>query len=137
SPSEILTHVVPEDRDKLLRAIEETWRSKGVLDVEYRVQCGGTVKSIREYGEIIYGADGKASHICGFCRDVTARKEIENKLRRQVQILDQLRETVIVADLDGRVIDCNKYAEIQLGRTRNEILGQYNLGLSPHRETSA
>lgn len=52
------------------------------------------------------------------------RKQAEDALKQQADIIDQLQESVIASDLDGNVILWNKGAERLYGYTEEEVLGR-------------
>jgi PAS domain S-box-containing protein len=56
--------------------------------------------------------------------DITARKEAEDKLRFQAQMLDSVGEAVIATSADGAVIYMNRYAESLYGWPKEEAIGQ-------------
>ena len=45
-------------------------------------------------------------------------------------MLDQVQVAVIVSELDGRIVDCNRHAEQLFGMPREEILGEVGLQYS-------
>jgi PAS domain S-box-containing protein/putative nucleotidyltransferase with HDIG domain len=67
---------------------------------------------------------GDRQVIQGIFRDISLRKESENRLRLHAQILSQIHDSVISTDLNGRITAWNKSAEGLLGYRENEIIGQ-------------
>ena len=61
---------------------------------------------------------------CAFIRDITERRAIEEQLTFQSIILSNVRDSVVVVDLDGRVRFWNQGAESLFGYTKAEMLGQ-------------
>jgi PAS domain S-box-containing protein len=59
-----------------------------------------------------------------FVRDITERRGIEEQLTFQSTILSNVRDSVVVADLEGRVQFWNQGAEALFGYTKDEMLGQ-------------
>jgi len=59
-----------------------------------------------------------------FVRDITERRGIEERLTFQSFILNNVRDSVVVADLEGRVRFWNQGAEALFGYTKDEMLGQ-------------
>jgi PAS domain S-box-containing protein len=59
-----------------------------------------------------------------FVRDITERRGIEERLTFQSFILNNVRDSVVVADLQGRVRFWNRGAEALFGYTAEEMLGQ-------------
>ncbi|MGB2981696.1 MAG: PAS domain S-box protein [Candidatus Zixiibacteriota bacterium] len=60
-----------------------------------------------------------------------ARKQAEEALRRQAQILDQIHDSVVSTDLDGNVTSWNKGAERLFGYSDKEVLGKHISFLYP------
>jgi len=56
--------------------------------------------------------------------DAEALRKAEDTLRVQGQIVEQVHDSVISTDLDGRVTSWNRGAEIMLGYTAEEALGK-------------
>jgi PAS domain S-box-containing protein len=76
------------------------------------------VQPIRnEQGQIIY--------FIAIERDITQRKEAEEKLRQQTQIIDQTHDSVISTDIDYHINSWNKGAERSFGYTSQEIIGKH------------
>jgi PAS domain S-box-containing protein len=57
-------------------------------------------------------------------REITERRGIEERLTFQSFILNNVRDSVVVADLEGRVRFWNQGAEALFGYTKDEMLGQ-------------
>ena len=56
-------------------------------------------------------------------RDVTERKEAEEKIRFQAQLLGAVGEAVVALDMDGRVVYWNRPAEQMYGWSAEEMMG--------------
>ena len=81
-PEDWFARVHPEDRQRLLGAIERV--HEGLSDhiqVEYRIQRPeGGERWLLTRGAVVWGDDGHASRIAGSHTDVTRRKEMEQRL---------------------------------------------------------
>ena len=62
--------------------------------------------------------------IIAVSRDITERKEAEEKALFQAHLLEQVQAAVIATDLRGRVTHWNEYAERLYGWTREEAVGR-------------
>ena len=74
-----------------------------------------TITPIEQHEETLFGA---------FVRDITERREIEERLTFQSVILSTVRDSIIVADLSGHVQFWNQGAEELYGYTKEEMLGR-------------
>jgi two-component system, cell cycle sensor histidine kinase and response regulator CckA len=66
-------------------------------------------------------ADGS---LRGIARDLTERRRAESALRRQALTFETIHDAVVVADVEGKVVDWNPAAERTFGYTRAEMLGR-------------
>ena len=69
-------------------------------------------------------ANGIAYAVCGISTDITERKQVEDTLRKQACIFENLYNGVILTDLDGKIIDWNPAAERIFGYPKAEVLGK-------------
>src|SRR3984893_1794937 len=60
----------------------------------------------------------------GFIRDITERKQAEERLREQAKLLDLAQDAIMVRDMDGRVEFWNHGAEKLYGWTAAEVQGK-------------
>ncbi|MEG4293900.1 PAS domain S-box protein [Microcoleus sp. C2C3] len=58
-------------------------------------------------------------------RDISARKQAEQKLRQTLEMLDLASDAIIIRDMDDRIIYWNQGAEKLYGWTKAEVVGQY------------
>jgi PAS domain S-box-containing protein len=78
--------------------------------------------------------DGTGSFFGAFLRDISQRRQIEERLEFQASILTNVRDSVVVTDPEGRVRFWNQGAEAVFGYTAEEMLGQSILRLYPDPE---
>jgi len=68
-------------------------------------------------------SDGKIKYT-GVVRDITERKKLENDMRLHAVIVDQMSEAVLMIDLEGILIDCNRAAKEMFGYEKAELIGK-------------
>jgi PAS domain S-box-containing protein len=73
----------------------------------------------------IRDADGNLFAVGIFDHDVTERKQAENILRRQAQIIDQIHDSVIATDIDGTITFWNDGAKQMFGYSPEEATGKH------------
>jgi PAS domain S-box-containing protein len=74
--------VHPEDRDRVVRAVQEALTAGGALDYEFRiVQPDGSIRWLADLGRVTSDSDGRPVYLTGICMDVTERKAVEEHLR--------------------------------------------------------
>jgi len=69
-----------------------------------------------------------------FCQDITERKKAEEQLQLQPNPSWDMRKSIIVTDLQGKIIHWNKGASDLFGYTTGEMLGQTPAPLYPRFE---
>ena len=74
-----------------------------------------TMAPVEHSEEVFFGA---------FVRDITESREVEEQLTFQSTILRNVRDSVVVVDMQGRVQFWNQGAEALFGYTKEEMLGQ-------------
>lgn len=85
-------------------------------DLSYRWFIARALPSKDETGKIVKWF--------GTCTDIMERKEAEEKLITQAQIMDQIHDAVVSTDLEGVITSWNKGAESQYGFTMEEAVGK-------------
>ena len=81
--------------------------------------------------------EGRVVGYFGAARDVTDRMASEEQLRFQADILRNVRNSVIVTDLEGRITYWNEEATAVFGYGREEMLGKTPARLYPDQDQSA
>ena len=79
----------PDDRDRVLAALERARQERTVYRCEHRVVRAddGEIVWIEPHGRFLYDADGRATHLVGVYLETTARKQAEERLiQRDTQL---------------------------------------------------
>jgi PAS domain S-box-containing protein len=79
----------------------------------------------------VFDESRKVAGIFGISRDITQMMQIQESLRLARQSLDQVPDPIMWADLDGRIVDCNKGACQTLGYSQQELLGSTIFAIDP------
>ncbi len=102
---------------------------RGIKDytLEYRILSrSGKVHWVEDRTLIQYGANGRISRYFGIVSDITARRELAEKLEQEKQkfssVLNSTSNIVIILDRNGKFLEINEVACNTLGYSREEIL---------------
>jgi len=108
------------DQGMIISILEE----KGELQFESTMQkkSGEEIQVHTSLSPIADDA-GQIIGVVSYTLDITEQKRIEEQLRQQAQLIDQIHDAVIVTDLNSNIIQWNKGAQSQLGYTEKEIVG--------------
>ncbi|HUW90477.1 MAG TPA: PAS domain S-box protein, partial [Candidatus Nanopelagicaceae bacterium] len=83
---------------------------------------------ITQSNKRIFDRDGNFIAIEGLCRNITERKEVEQKLKESEDKYKNLFEkspfAIVLINLDGRIEDCNAQTENLFGYKNEEIVGK-------------
>jgi len=118
----------PEDRPKLEQAIQRSIDYGEPYDMELRLI---TAKGNHLWTHSICEPEvtgGKTTMLKGTFQDITDLKLVDKKLRESEekyrQFFHSIKDSVIVADIDRNIIDCNQTFRAWFGYTKKEILGR-------------
>lgn len=100
-PDYVLTEVklfeliVPDDRARVRKAIEQSLQASGVYESEYRIVWpDGSLHWIVASGRVVHSDDGKPSHMVGVTLETTIRKQAEESLKESERRFRTLAETI-------------------------------------------
>lgn len=101
--------------------IDELFRTgKPAQFVDFRSE-----RVIENHCNPVLDAHGKVTACAVASFDITERVRSEKALQRQAQVLDQIQESVITTDLEGKISGWNKGAERMFFYTAEETLGRH------------
>jgi PAS domain S-box-containing protein len=117
----------PDDRDRVLRTLAEAIELKRpFLDLETRiVRPDGSVRWVESRAQLLLDGDGRPERVLGVCADITERKQVEQEVGEQAQLLQMLDEAVWELDAELRITRWNKAAERMYGYTAAEAIGRH------------
>jgi len=115
----------PLDRDRVLEAVDRTIHEHRDYHVEYRmVRPDDAVRWVEGRGRLFFDAEGRPDRMVGICSDVTERKEAEQQLAEQAQLLETINDAIYELDPDLRIVAWNRGAERMFGYTAAEAAGK-------------
>jgi two-component system cell cycle sensor histidine kinase/response regulator CckA len=124
-----LRHVHPDDREMVDARFQEAMAT-GQQTAEFRIIWPDySVHWIWEQSRVERGASGQPVHLSGVIVDITDRKQTEDSLREQAQLLDLAHDAVLSIDWNGTIRFWNRGAEQMYGWTRAEALGKISHNL--------
>jgi PAS domain S-box-containing protein len=103
-------------------------RCEGVRREEAQAQNANGERRWLEFNmSLICTRDGEPVGVRGVARDVTSRKQIEERLRRSEEryreLVDNANDIVYTTDMEGRYTSLNRAGEHISGYTRAEVIG--------------
>jgi len=116
----------PNDFKNVLKAIFECikGRQEYINEVyRYRHQEGHWIW-IHLRGKVILNDESQAIRMTGTHTDITLQKKLKLKYLHQEFIIGQIRDAIILTDLDGTIVRWNEGAEKIFAYTSEEIIGQ-------------
>ncbi len=112
----------PDDRERVMSAINETVESGEDFHVEYRnIRPDGEIQWLDARGRVVQGGRGRSHHMTGVCTDVTQQVESRRQISRFAaaaiaerdrlqQIIDIIPEGIAITDETGRIVVSNQAA---------------------------
>ncbi|WOI56095.1 PAS domain S-box protein [Palleronia sp. LCG004] len=113
--------VVPEDIGRLRDSIRATFDRGEDFLIEYRVEIEGQpLRWVECKGRLVHDRDGRPERFSGSAVDVTERKHAETESRRLAAIVEQSRDFIGVAHLDGSMAWVNESGRRLVGLSSPE-----------------
>lgn len=138
------TFVPEEDREALSGVFERiVKRRQRTLNENQVMTREGKKLLVEWHGTPMFDDHGHLEFFFGIGTDITERRHrdllIEEREARYRALLGNTRDAVILADVDGEILDANEQAEVRLGYRKWELLDRTTrvLGLpaGPRKET--
>ena len=130
-----LSVVHPEDRENLIKVVNDALYNKMPYSMDHRVVLpGGAVRTLSSRAEVTFDAEGRPLRMVGTTQDVTWRNEAEQALRASEEKFSKAFHAspdsiVITRAEDGTYIDVNEAFQEMTGYTRDEVMGHSSLAL--------
>lgn len=116
--------VHPEDLHLVTEAVDKAISTRGNYNVDHRIQrADGVARWVHEQGRVLCDEAGRPVKLVGVVQDITERKEAEEKIREQAELLDVAQSAIITHNLEGQIQFWNRSAEQLYGWTAAEAVG--------------
>lgn len=120
----------PDVAEQVYRTFNQVFRTGvGADNFDWSLICkdGSTVLGEGSV-QLVRGANGEAVGFCGFLRDVTERRKVEQSLRESEEkyrgILETIQDPYYEVDKLGNIVMCNDALCRMLGYQADELIGQ-------------
>ena len=125
--------VPPAERAAISAAVERMMNGSDALALDHRViLADGRERIVQEQAQLVRREDGTPEKIIGTVQDITERRQGEDLLRQQAEMLNLAHDAIIVRDFEsGKVVFWNTGAERLYGWTVAEAVGQPISALMP------
>ncbi|MEP6518009.1 PAS domain S-box protein [Microcoleus vaginatus] len=118
--------LLPPDSARAIMAKDRQLMAAGITEsYEEDVSQGETTVTFFTTKAPWRDANGNILGIIATTRDITERKQAEQTLRQTLEILDLASDSIIIRDMDDRIIYWNQGAEKLYGWTKAEVVGEY------------
>jgi PAS domain S-box-containing protein len=115
----------PDDDASTRKAFRLHLEQNRPCDIELRLRCkDGCYRWFRSRGEAIRDEEGRPIRMVGSINDISQRREIEERLRHQARLLDEVSDAIISTDGEFRITDWNRAAERTFGWASGQAVGR-------------
>jgi PAS domain S-box-containing protein len=119
----------PDDRAIVTEKVWEGVSKKQSFTIDYQIITSeGSVRSVYERGQGVYGSDGRLQYLDGVIFDITERKRSEEEIRRLknylANIIDSMPSILVGMDRDETVTQWNRQVEDMSGISATEAIGR-------------
>jgi PAS domain S-box-containing protein len=131
----LLEVVHPGDRERMKQLVQHMIEHGGEYESEYRItRPDGSKCWILGHGSVELDEHGKPAFARGVSRDITKRKQAEEKFRLAVEASPS---GILLVDQTGQIVLVNSQIEELFGYGREELIGQSVEILVPERFAGA
>ncbi|HIK06972.1 MAG TPA: PAS domain S-box protein [Trichormus sp. M33_DOE_039] len=125
SPEDFLHLLHIEDRAAFKKAVKHSIEQNQEFALEYRVIWpDGSIHWLSSKGQAYYNETGQPLRMVGTTRDISERKQAEQKIYEQAALLDIATDAIFVQDLNNHILYWNQGAERLYGWSKAEVLGK-------------
>jgi len=123
--NELLSFIPDDERSNVRETIQSTIRDHNSYSIEYQVvREDGSIRHIRELGDVIEDELGRPSSLHGALQDITDLKQAQTRLSQAAVAFENTNDAIVVSDVKNNIIAINRaYTEIT-GYEEHEIVGK-------------
>lgn len=120
-----IDYIYPDDLGTLQAAWDRTLAGEGMFDLEHRIVWpDGTVRWLRNRGEVTSFVDGEPQIVTGLVLDITDQKLASEELTRLAAIVESSQSAIIRKTPFGVITDWNPSANRIFGWPAAEVVGR-------------
>jgi len=123
---EALLNAVIDEEQKTVRTLFTQLLNHNAerYDFEHAIyDVDGKLRFIHQQGEIIRDSDGNALKLSGVLQDISEHRLADEKMRKLSGAIEQIADSVMITDIQGKVEYVNSSFEKMTGYTSHEIVG--------------
>jgi PAS domain S-box-containing protein len=117
--------VHPEDQYIVAPSVGYSIEKGATKILEFRVIWpDGTIHWLQSRSQAYFNQNGQPTRMIGTTKDITERKEAEQKIYQQAALLDIATDAIFVRDFQTEILFWNQGAERIYGWSKEEVLGK-------------
>lgn len=120
--------VYPEDRELILRALNQASHSNDDVLIEYRiVKADNSIRWLASRGRRQLNSSGDVGRLMGVTSDITQRKQMEEEIRKAAEewqkTFNAIPDLVMILDKEFQIVRINAAVRSYFGLPTEEIIG--------------
>lgn len=132
---EFFNMLAPDEQEIALQNMKQMMKDGVHSSNEYNIVTKkGKMVPVETNIELMKGNDGKPLGFIGIFKNISKRRDIEEKLRESEEkyktLFNSLPEAIALIGLDGSIWDCNDTVEKLTGHQKKELLGKSLMDLN-------
>jgi len=121
-----------------VKAVDHHVLNGEIVEEEHTKPINGIFHTFHTIKTPMYNNTGKITGLCGIARDITKRKNAEEKLRNSEEkyrnLVEMAPDATITVDLEGIITSCNTAALKMIELPKDEYIGRYLSEVGPLQE---